>query len=180
MEQIQYRKLLLNDITPFLLKDFNRYQETSFVLFKNQNQYKIKEDNFTDSWNDVKKAEVLKDLQHCINSGGFVLGAFRDNQLIGFANVESKRFGSENQYVELPYIHISNKHRGRGIGKHLFELCCRNAKLLGAKKLYIGAHPSVETQQFYQKVGCTYAEEINEAIYKREPLDIQLEYHLYK
>lgn len=28
---------------------------------------------------------------------------------------------------------------------------------MGAKKLYIAAHPSIESQFFYVSVGCTYA-----------------------
>lgn len=65
--------------------------------------------------------------------------------------------------------------RGIGIGKKLFALCCQEAKRLGGNKLYIAAHPSIESQSFYRAVGCSPAEEVNERIFKREPLDIQLE-----
>ena len=81
-------------------------------------------------------------------------------------------------YVELPYIHVSRELRGSGIGKRLFEICCKEAKLLGAKKLYIAAHPSVETQRFYKHRGCTLASEINTVIFNKEPLDLQMEYPL--
>ena len=65
--------------------------------------------------------------------------------------------------------------RGRGIGKKLFEVCCEKAKLLGAEKLYIAAHPSVETQRLYKHMGCTLASEINAQILNKEPLDLQME-----
>ena len=53
---------------------------------------------------------------------------------IAFANVESNRFGTRKEYVEFPYIHVSQELRGIGIGKSLFEICCKKAKQLGAEK----------------------------------------------
>lgn len=175
MGKFYYKELLLKDLHPNVLNKFNRYQETNVVWFKDKDEYKLKHDHFVEEWNEEKKREVVLSLQHCIKSGGMVVGAFYGEHLIGFANVEGVFFGTERQYLELPYIHISNEYRNYGIGKKLFELCCQKAKLKGAKKLYIAAHPSEETQHFYRAVGCTYAEEINEDILAKEPLDIQLE-----
>lgn len=50
--------------------------------------------------------------------------------------------------------------------------------VVGAKKLYIAAHPAEETQKFYKSVGCLPAIEVNREIYDKEPLDIQLEFEL--
>ena len=89
--------------------------------------------------------------------------------------MESNRFGTRKEYVELPYIHVSQELRGSGIGKRLFEICCEIAKQLGAEKLYIAAHPAVETEHFYKQMGCTLAREINPQILNKEPLDLQME-----
>lgn len=113
-----------------------------------------------------------------MQAGGSVIGVYREHELIAFANVENVKFGTYSDYVELPYIHVSCEERGSGIGKKLFEICCEEAKLLGAKKLYVAAHPSVETQHFYKRMGCTLASEINLTIFNKEPLDLQMEYQL--
>ena len=128
-----------------------------------------------EEWTDGKKEQVIQSLQNCLKLGGAVISAIHQGEVVGFANIENLFFGSSNQYLELPYIHVSNEFRQNGIGKKLFHLCCEKAKQMGAKKLYIAAHPSIESQHFYQSVGCTYAFEINQKIYDKEPLDIQLE-----
>jgi predicted N-acetyltransferase YhbS len=177
-EPVIYEKLNLEKLHEHLLISFDRYQKTTSILVEKNNNLNEKEDYFIDDWDEKKKADVINDLRKCMESGGIVVAAFLDHQLVGFANVESKRFGNNLEYVEMPYIHVSNKHRGLGIGKKLFKLASDSAKRLGAKKIYIGAHPSIETQQFYESIACTLAKEVNEEIYNREPLDIQLEYVL--
>ncbi len=157
------------------MSTFNRYQETQQVLVKNNDLLIMKTDFFIDDWDDVKKLSVIQSLRSCIHAGGSVIGVCHQTDLIAFANVESTRFGKHNEYVELPYIHVSYDLRRSGIGKKLFEICCEKAKLLDAEKLYIAAHPSVETQRFYKQMGCTLASEINAQILNKEPLDLQME-----
>jgi GNAT superfamily N-acetyltransferase len=175
---ITYKLMDLIILQTTSIKKFNRYQETNRVWYKDNEQFKIKPDHFVEQWDDDIKILVLQDLQQCVNSGGIVVGAFLEDDLIGFANVEGELFGSKQEYRELTYIHVSNKFRNGGIGKKLFQLCCQKAKEMGTKKLYIGAHPSEETQHFYRNLGCIYAVEINQTIFDKEPLDIQLEFVL--
>ncbi|QED46571.1 GNAT family N-acetyltransferase [Cytobacillus dafuensis] len=172
---IQFKVLTIHELSPTLLTTFNRYQETNYVCFKANDQFIIKADYFVEHWDDEKKYQVILELQNCVQANGTVTGAFSDRKLIGFANVEGELFGNNKEYLELPYIHVSNEYRNSGIGKKLFQICCEKAKQMGAKKLYIAAHPSVETQHFYKAVGCTHALEINQKILNKEPLDIQLE-----
>lgn len=166
-----------SELTNNFLREFNRFQETKQVLYVEDSAYKIKDDYFIDDWSDGKKVQIIKELRKCVSNGGVVVAAWNHKKLVGFANVEGECFGSDEQYVELPYLHVSKDARGMGIGKKLFAVCCQEAKRLGGKKLYIAAHPSIESQAFYHAVGCLAvpAEEINKSILKREPLDIQLE-----
>lgn len=175
MAECVLRELNLADLREDFLSGFHRRQETRRVWYIEDGEWKQKDDFFIDEWDGQKKQLVIEDLKNCVRTGGSVVGAYDAGMLIGFANVEGTLFGSKGQYLELPYIHISSEHRGKGIGKKLFASCCRLAREKGAKKLYIAAHPSVETQQFYRSVGCVLAAEINPRIYEKEPLDIQLE-----
>ncbi|WP_010172616.1 GNAT family N-acetyltransferase [Bacillus coahuilensis] len=83
--------------------------------------------------------------------------------------------GVKHSYCELSYFHVTKLSRGKGVGRELFSAVKKVAKGMERDKLYIGAHPSVETISFYKSMGCTLAEEMNQEIYLREPLDIQLE-----
>lgn len=105
-------------------------------------------------------------------------GAFVDDELKGFASVERKAFGSEGQYMELTSLHVSSDMRRHGMGAVLFLLAADFARNLGVKKIYISSHSAVETQAFYEHMGCVEAEEYNEAAVQREPMDCQLEYVL--
>lgn len=67
---------------------------------------------------------------------------------------------------------FSSFNRYQGVNK-----CWR--KESGAKKLYISAHSSEETQAFYKALGCVEAKEYNSKLVAEEPCDCQLEYSLF-
>lgn len=178
MSETVYKELTLDDLYPDLLMDFDRYQETTRVWAVENHSLHQKDDTFIDEWGVEKKRKVVKDMEHYLQTGGFVVGAFTNSMLKGFACVEGEFFGSRNQYLDMPYIHVSRELRGKGVGRRLFAMCAERAKQIGASKLYISTHPSIESQAFYRSMGCVLAEEINQAIYESEPLDLQLEYQL--
>ena len=102
-------------------------------------------------------------------------GAFVDGTLKGFTSVEPGFLGSGGQYLDLSSIHVSEDARGAGIGKALFLMAKEWAREKGAKKLYISAHSAVESQAFYQRMGCVEALEYNQRHVDAEPFDCQLE-----
>ncbi|WP_068345733.1 GNAT family N-acetyltransferase [Kosmotoga arenicorallina] len=176
---IKIRKLELDDLQENALDNFNRYQLTTCVKYIKNGKNFYKENFFEEDWDIEKKRKIVKYLRSCIEAGGIVIGAInRNDEIIGFGSLRHSLFGSKKEYIELSYLHVSKEYRNKGIGKKLFIMCCEYAKQLGAKKLYMGTHPSVETQHFYESLGCIPAREINEEIYNHEPLDIQLEYNL--
>lgn len=176
--EVSVGSLTQGDLPPDALKDFQRYQVTRQVKYLEQGEYQIKDDYFVDEWTAAQKLCAVQDLRHCLAEGGFVAGAIAAGALVGFANVENLLLGSRKQYLELRYIHVSREYRGQGLGRRLFCLCCEGARQRGAEKLYIGAHPAVETQAFYAALGCVPAAEVVPGILAAEPLDIQLEYTL--
>lgn len=173
------RELTLDDLADDLLKHFNRFQEVKRAWRKENDQYILKDICFTEHWDENEKLHIVKDEFHdCIKNGGTILGGFDDNKLIAFACIENKLFGSYNQYLQLSKLHVSNEYRNYGLGKRLFMLCCEIAKEKDAKKLYISANSSEETQAFYVKRGCVEAVEINKELAEKEPYDCQMEYVL--
>ncbi|MCI9178870.1 MAG: GNAT family N-acetyltransferase [Lachnospiraceae bacterium] len=89
--------------------------------------------------------------------------------------MEAEIFGDEQRYCDLSSIHISEDMRNKGIGRTLFLAAKEWAKQKGAKKLYISAHSAVESQAFYQSMGCVEAEVYNQKHVENEPYDCQLE-----
>lgn len=124
----KYKVLDLGDLDSTLLKNFNRFQETNQVWFKENDRFNIKADHFFEQWNDEKKGEIIQSLQDCIRTGGVVVAAFVDQNVVGFANVEGELFGSNKEYLELPFIHVTYELRNYGIGRKLLSCAASRQK----------------------------------------------------
>ena len=175
MNAITYKKLTLDNFNKHSLDSFRRYQVMKEILKKIDGQYIYADNPFTDDWSIEKCQSVAEDIIYAINKGAITYGAFYGDRVIGFAYLGTEYFGSQKQYLELEIFQVSYEFRNKGIGKELFKLVCNDAKKSGAKKLYISAHPSKESQEAYRHLGCTFAEEINQQLAENEPDDIQME-----
>ena len=178
MYRITTRELHEPEIGRPLFQQFNRYQEVRRCWRKIDGDWVIRDIAFTEQWNSGDYTRLIYCLIQTIRGGGTVIGAFSGGALVGFASVENVLFGTGGDYLELSYFHVTYELRGGGIGRRLFELSCQNARRLGARKLYISAHSSVESQAFYRAMGCVEAEEYAQEHVGREPSDVQLEYVL--
>jgi N-acetylglutamate synthase-like GNAT family acetyltransferase len=176
VEDIIYKKLLLDDINENLLDDFNRYQEVKKSWYYDNGSWKLIEDKYIDNWDGNTKKKKIKDFFHALDEGGCIFGAYASKKLIGFSVLLNKRFGAHNQYVDLNSMHVSLDYRNNGIGKKLFQLCVEKAKEIGVEKIYISANASEETQSFYLGIGCKDAVEISTKLAEEKPEDRQMEY----
>lgn len=176
--KIRLRRIKEKNLSEALFTDFSRHQEVTRVFRAKGGKWVIKDVVFIEDWGENEKKELVGYLANTIKTRGIIYGAFDEDRLVGFMSVESKRFGSKKEYVELSSIHVDSAYRGQGIGRRLFECAVSSAESLGAKKLYISAHSSVESQAFYRKMGCVEALEFNPDSLAKEPCDCQLEYVL--
>ena len=112
----------------------------------------------------------------CFDHGGFFWGAFEEDKIIGVAVLESKFIGSNQDTLQLKFLHVSHAVRKQGLGTKLFHLAAEKAKSLGGRKLYISATPSENTINYYMRLGCILATEIDPELFALEPEDIHLEY----
>ncbi len=175
---VKYRELKQEEISLELFEGFNRHQEVKRCWRKIEGRWVLKDIAFVEAWGSEEYAFLVKCLANTVKEGGTVWGAFQEVRLCGFASLENQFFGSRDQYLQLSSIHVSDGHRGKGIGKMLFFLASEKARDKGAEKLYISAHSSEETQAFYKREGCIEAAEYNERLVADEPCDCQLEYSL--
>ena len=115
-------------------------------------------------------------LMDCYDRGGMFWGVFENNQLVGVAILEDRFIGSQRDTLQLKFLHVSRDYRNCGLGSTLFKMAVEEAKALGAKKLYISATPSEHTINYYSRLGCVIAMEIEDELFALEPEDIHLEY----
>lgn len=172
---MEYRELTEKEIDLDLFKYFIRHQAVNECYRKKNGKWVIEPDPFIDDWTEADYVFLVKCLKRTAETGGAVFGAFLGERLKGFASLESGFFGGENKYLDLSSIHVSEDMRGKGIGRRLFAEIKARAKEMGAKKLYISAHSAVESQRFYQAMGCAEAKEYCAAHVEKEPFDCQLE-----
>lgn len=172
---IVYKPLITEEIKIDLFAHFYRRQKVTECYRNIDGVWQIKECPFIDDWTLADYQELTSYLQHTLQTNGYVLGAFLDGKLKGFISVELCFFGKNHDYLDLSSLHVSNDMRHQGVGKALFQSAKSWAKKQGARKLYISSHSAIETQSFYQAMGCVDAIEINEMHVMNEPFDRQLE-----
>ena len=172
---VQYRALRPDELCRDLFDGFIRHQVVTKCWRREDSKWVIRDDPFIDDWSEADYRTLVSCLQNTLATGGVVYGAFVDGTLKGFTSVEPGFLGSGGQYLDLSSIHVSEDARGAGIGKALFLMAKEWAREKGAKKLYISAHSAVESQAFYQRMGCVEALEYNQRHVDAEPFDCQLE-----
>ena len=172
---MEYRRLKEKDIQPGLFAHFQRRQVVTDCWRKLQGEWVIKSNPFVDDWDAREYEKLVADLIETVRRGGTVFGAFSDEALKGFVAIKAALLGKRNEYLDLASIHVSRDMRGQGIGRVLFGKAKEWAKSHGAKKLYISAHSSVESQAFYRAMGCVEAMEYSAEHVHNEPYDCQLE-----
>lgn len=177
-KQVEVREIKRQELTRQLFAAFTRHQVVRDCLRRAEGRWVVKPDPFVDEWSEEDYAFLIKCLDGTLDGGGLVLGAFSEGRLKGFASVDGRPVGSKGQYLDLTSLHVSEEMRGLGIGRMLFHRAALWAKERGAAKLYISSHSAVETQKFYEAMGCRDALEYSEEHVKREPFDRQLELDL--
>ena len=175
---IHYEELNARNFNTHSLDHFVRYQEVNECWRNVEGQWKLIPIAFKEDWSVEQCREIAADVASHMGKDQTAIGAFDEQELVGFITVSHEIFGSTAKYVELVCFEVSKPYRGKKIGKTLFYEACEEAKRSGADKLYISAHSSKESQAAYQAIGCVHAKEINRKIAEKEPCDVQLEYEL--
>ena len=129
-------------------------------------------------WPTGEPEHYTPNLLDCFDRGGHFWGIFSGELLVGTVVLKNRFIGSEKDTLQMKFLHVSNNFRKQGLGKKLFLLAAEKAVELGAKKLYISATPSENTVNFYLRIGCVLATEIDEELFALEPEDIHLKFNL--
>ncbi len=173
---MDHRYISAEELTPALFSGFQRRQEVRQVWRKEDGIWVIREaPRFIENWGEQQHTFICWCLKETLAGGGMVAGCFAEGRLKGIISVNAEAFGSRKQYLEIPFLQVSQEMRGQGIGRRLLDLAKAFAKEKGAQKLYISSSPAVETQAFYKAMGCVEAEEYSAEHAERNPDDCQIE-----
>lgn len=115
-------------------------------------------------------------LLECFDRGGWFLGAFEGESLVGVSVLDTIGRGRDGRLLQLEFLHVSRRHRGQGLGRRLFQETLSEARARHAAGLYISATPSENTIRFYTRLGCGVTETPDPELLAREPDDIHLEF----
>ena len=116
----------------------------------------------------------LTRLRPLLESGGQVLSAWDDRQLVAFASLEATGVGGDPRVMELDMLYVTKTHRQHGIGRVLTERLAETARARGAHSLYISATPTRGTVEAYVRMGALLLETPDPTLFAREPEDIHL------
>ncbi len=178
MEEIRIERLTEDHFHLHSLDNFIRHQIVKECWRKVDGQWVLLPIAFVEEWSLEKCREEAAEIIRHQHGKMIDYGAFQGENLLGYITIGTERIGTENQYVQLAAFQVSEPFRGRGVGRKLFEKAIETAKEYGAKKLYISAHSSKESQAAYQALGYVHAVEIIPWIAEEEPYDVPLEYPL--
>ena len=106
-----------------------------------------------------------------LDQGGVMLGAFRDDLLVGAVIVQPRL---REDMAQLVFLHVSQGFRRQGIAEKLMRESCSIAREAGARRMYISSIPSSSAVGFYLAQGCKLAIEVDPELYALEPEDIHL------
>lgn len=125
-------------------------------------------------WGEGKPAELTPLFEASFDAGSWFGGAFDGGRIVGVAVLEHGFFGTDGRTLQLGFLHVSAETRGTGIGKKLFELALREARIRGARRIYVSATPTERTVRFYLACGCQLLAEPDPRLFELEPEDIHL------
>ena len=116
-------------------------------------------------------AYQVAECERYVDAGGAAIGAFEDDRLVGIGVVVPHiRPG----VAQLAYMHVSDGHRGGGIGARLAAELERMARDAGDTAMVVSATPSENTVRFYCGRGYEPTATPLPELFELEPEDVHL------
>ena len=117
---------------------------------------------FVDGDGDHSLSEQIAFCRSHLDQGGVMLGAFRDDLLVGAVIVQPRL---REDMAQLAFLHVSQGFRRQGIAEKLMRESCSIAREAGARRMYISSIPSSSAVGFYLAQGFKLTEEQDEQYY---------------
>lgn len=126
------------------------------------------------SWSRVGEGEhsvanLISTWGPIVGDGATLLGAFDGDELLGLAIVDRD---FEPGTAWLAFLHVSRRHRRRGVASALWDVAAGISRDAGANSMYVSATPSNSAVGFYLDRGCELADPPNPHLLAKEPEDV--------
>jgi GNAT superfamily N-acetyltransferase len=120
-------------------------------------------------------AHQVAECERYLDAGGIAIGAFTGDRLVGIGVVVPHvRAG----VAQLAFMHVSDGHRGRGIGVRLSDELERIAREADHTAMVVSATPSENTVRFYRGRGFEPMSAPLAELLELEPEDVHMEKRL--
>jgi GNAT superfamily N-acetyltransferase len=174
--EIQYRQLASDELARVGEIDRTERIEVLYVQHGSRLETQLGDWSappwFTEREGEHSVAYQLAECERYVREGAIALGAFAGDRLVGIGLVKPHvRPG----IAQLAYLHVSDGHRGRGIGGRLSDELERIAIEAGDTSMVVSATPSANTVRFYLGRGFEPMAEALPELYELEPEDVHME-----
>lgn len=116
-------------------------------------------------------AGFLEDWGPIVADGAAFLGAFDHDEVLGLAILDGS---FEPCMAWFAFLHVSRRHRRRGVASALWSAGVRIALQADAESIYVSATPSGSAVGFYLSRGCQLAQPPHPDLLAEEPEDVHL------
>ena len=172
---MKFRNMTANELSRIWQIDRTEYVEAIYSYEKGRlKEHPIKETYH--GWAPGDEEAYTPIIARCFQQGGFFWGGFVADKLKSIVILDTKWIGKHKDTLQLEFLHIDRAYRKQGIGKILFKKAVEEARLRGAKRLYISSTENKNTVEFYRHMGCSITKDVESELYQLEPNDIHMEY----
>ncbi|CAM4478828.1 GNAT family N-acetyltransferase [Paenibacillus tarimensis] len=170
---IIFRELTIGDAEKLVEIDRSEYIDFIYEL-----QYgdvvKVPAGHQCPNWDRDQAREMINRYKLELELGGKAFGAFDKDILVGFAVLGHKFRGKKKDQLQVDLMYVSKTYRRQGIGTRLMNDISQEARRRGAARLYISSTETESAVSFYRGNGGELTEEIDEELFRLEPLDIHM------
>ena len=126
------------------------------------------------NWDEATLQALQARFTHELEQGGAAIGAFSGNTLAGFGLLAHQWRGESRDQLQVDLLYVSRNFRRRGIGSHIMQLLCGEAKSRGARFLYVSSTETGSAVNFYKRHGSELAARPDPELFDKEPKDIHM------
>ena len=178
MDGVKIRELTREEIQ--LLHNIDRRETIERVYYERGGELVLEDEHWdVPEWSPESKANRVTKLEAIFDAGATFFGALVGERLAGMSVLEHGYLKTGERRLNLAGLWVSQAHRGKGVGRALFERAAAEAKRRAAKWMYVSATPSEHTVHFYMGLGCRRADPVDPDLFEAEPEDIHLELPLW-
>jgi GNAT superfamily N-acetyltransferase len=120
-------------------------------------------------------AHQVAECERYLDAGGIAIGALAGDRLVGIGVVVPH---VRSGVAQLAFMHVSDGHRGRGIGVQLADELERIAREAGDTTMVVSATPSANTVRFYRGRGFEPTATPLPELLELEPDDVHMDKRL--